>query len=129
MKKCLIDTHTLLWASENSDNLSLPAKEIIDLKSNIILISIVSFWEIAIKVSLGKLQTNIPLNSLKQYLGDTNYSLLHISFEALNRIKSMPFYHRDPFDRMLIAQAITENIPIVSVDTKFDLYPEIQRIW
>jgi len=129
MGKYLIDTHTLLWASENSERLSSLAKKIIDLKPNIILVSIVSFWEIAIKTSLGKLETKIPFNSLKQYLIETNYTLLNIDFDALGYVKTLPFHHRDPFDRMLIAQAITENIPIISADTKFDLYSEIQRIW
>jgi len=135
MKKYLIDTHILLWLVAEPYKLSSKTKEILININNTILVSFVSFWEIAIKTSIGKLEFHTTIDELKLKTFEKNIEIIFPTVQATSKIQIMPFYkeqnieHRDPFDRMLIAQAITENIPIVSVDTKFDLYPEIQRIW
>lgn len=126
--KILIDTHAFLWFINDHPNLSNNAAEL--LESDIdILLSIASLWEIAIKVNLKKLtlpdayETFIPkqltLNSIE---------VLPVTIEHLTVVAKLPLHHRDPFDRLLIAQAIAENIEIISADRKFDSYG-INRRW
>jgi len=135
MKKYLIDTHILLWLTAEPHKLSNISKEIILNIENAIYVSIMSFWEVAIKTSIGKLEFYTTIEELTNKTLEKNIEIITPNIQTIAKIQIMPFYkiqnieHRDPFDRMIIAQAITENIPIISADTKFDLYPEIQRIW
>ncbi|MCH8317840.1 MAG: type II toxin-antitoxin system VapC family toxin [Bacteroidetes bacterium] len=125
----MIDTHTLLWFLEDSKKLSSKAKNLIEhSREGNISISIASFWEIAIKLSIGKLKTNISLKSLIKKTIEEKIDILHITPESLVEVENLPFYHKDPFDRMIIATAITIQVLIISKDEKFDKY-EIERIW
>ena len=125
----LLDTHTLLWAFTASSSLSTRARRLLEDGSNEILVSAVSAWEIATKVRLGKLPTGEELISdFSFYLKQLGVEALPISMAHALRAGRLPGEHRDPFDRMLIAQSQTEDIPILSNDRIFDEY-HIQRIW
>lgn len=127
--KYLLDTHTFLWYVNNDNKLSETSKNIIANQENSIFLSIASIWEIAIKVSLNKLKIPLPLTSfVHTQLNDNDISLLHISVEHTDKVTELPFHHRDPFDRLIIAQFIVENMPIIGNDTLFDNYM-IRRIW
>ncbi|MBE9214875.1 type II toxin-antitoxin system VapC family toxin [Plectonema cf. radiosum LEGE 06105] len=126
--KILLDTHTFLWFINDSQELSRNAVEVLESDVDLLL-SIASLWEIAIKVNLKKLtlpdtyETFIPqqiiLNSIE---------ILPVKLKHLAVVANLALNHRDPFDRLLIAQAIAEEIKIVSADTKFDLY-DVERQW
>ena len=125
----LLDTHTLLWALTASSSLSTRARRLLEDGSNEILVSAVSAWEIATKVRLGKLPTGEELISeFSFYLKQLGVEALPISMEHALRAGRLPGEHRDPFDRMLIAQSQAEDIPILSNDRIFDEY-HVQRIW
>jgi len=125
----LLDTHTLLWSFSAPASLSLRARRIVEDGSNEILVSAASAWEIATKVRLGKLPTGQELVSdFDRYLTRVGFDSLAISVEHAIRAGSLPGEHRDPFDRMLISQAQTENLPILSNDRIFDAY-RVTRIW
>jgi PIN domain nuclease of toxin-antitoxin system len=125
----LLDTHTLLWSFIGSSSLSARARRLIEDGSNEILVSTVSAWEIGTKVRLGKLPTGEELISdFSFYLKQLGVEALPICMEHALRAGRLPGEHRDPFDRMLIAQAQAEDIPIVSNDRIFDEY-HVQRIW
>jgi PIN domain nuclease of toxin-antitoxin system len=125
----LLDTHTLLWSFSADPSLSSRARRLIEDGSNEMLVSAASIWEIAIKVRLGKLPTGeVLLNDLDHYLAHVGFEGLPISLSQAARAGSLRGEHRDPFDRMLIAQAQTENLPIISNDRIFDAY-HVQRIW
>jgi len=125
----LLDTHTLLWCFNGSSSLSPRAHRLIEDGSNEILVSAASAWEIATKVRLGKLPTGEELVSdLEGYLGQLGCVPLPISLDHAVRAGRLPGEHRDPFDRMLIAQAQAEDLKIISNDRIFDDY-HVQRIW
>jgi PIN domain nuclease of toxin-antitoxin system len=127
--RCLLDTHTLLWCFNASPSLSRRARRLIEDGSNEILVSAASGWEIATKVRLGKLPTGEELVSdLDRYLAQLGFDELPISVQQAVRAAKLPGEHRDPFDRMLISQAQTEDIAIISNDRIFDAY-HVQRIW
>ena len=124
----LIDTHTLLWHFNGDKQMSNSAMEI--LKDNKLekYTSIASVWEIAIKVSIGKLLLEFSFDEIEIKLAGSNISLLDISVEHTQKIISLPLHHRDPFDRMIIAQSIAEDLTIISKDKNFPLYP-IKLLW
>jgi PIN domain nuclease of toxin-antitoxin system len=125
----LLDTHTLLWTFNASPSLSSRARRLIEEGSNEILVSAASAWEIATKVRLGKLPTGEELvGELDSYLTQLGFDALPISLAHAVRAGRLPGEHRDPFDRMLIAQALAETLPIVSNDRIFDHY-HVERIW
>ena len=127
--RILLDTHTFLWFCQGSDHLGETVRQTIEEDTNLPLLSIVSIWEIAIKVSLGKLHLQQPFETLIPLLLKQNgIELLHVDIKHLFPLVNLPFHHRDPFDRLLIAQAMQERIPIVSMDAVFDSYP-IERLW
>ena len=127
----LTDTHTLIWFVLADPRLSLVARALIENPDNEIMVSLASFWEIAIKVSKGKLALNQPYgNFIDLCLNQYGFRLLPIEPTHTTRLASLPYppKHKDPFDRLLIAQAIVEGIPIIGVDVAFDDYP-VRRIW
>ena len=127
--KYLLDTHTFLWFINDAPELSIPAKTFIEDPENIIYLSIASLWEIAIKFSLGKLFIPPPfLEFISSQLDENNISLLEITPQHIGVVAGMPFHHRDPFDRLIIAQSLADNIPIIGKDAVFDAYA-IQRYW
>jgi PIN domain nuclease of toxin-antitoxin system len=125
----LLDTHTFLWFIADSDRLSQKARALIEDESNRIYLSAASLWEIAIKVSLGKLNLSEPFETfIPEQLDVNSVELLGISVSHASRVASLPFHHRDPFDRLLAAQALTEDIPILSGDEVLDAYG-VTRVW
>lgn len=124
----LIDTHALLWFYKGAEEISKKAKAIIEDKSNICVLSIASLWEIVLKLSIGKLELAINLPELQKFLHDENIRIVPISFEHLNHYLSLPLEHRDPFDRLIIAQAQYENYSIITKDATFKKY-KIKTIW
>ena len=124
----ILDTHTFLWFLEGSDQLSHKVKsEIKDIK-NSCFISIASLWEIAIKSSLGKLNLKFPFENLTSYLAANDIEILPVTFDHIKELKNLDFHHRDPFDRLIISQAIKENLTIRSRDSNFFRYP-VKIVW
>ena len=127
--KLLLDTHAFLWFVQGSSRLSPRAQALIEDEANEVFLSVVSLWEIAIKVSLGKLQLLQPFETLiSQQLRLNAIALLGITPHHTAGIIALPFHHRDPFDRLLIAQAQAEQMLIVGGDPAFDAY-SITRLW
>lgn len=128
MKNYLLDSHTLLWYFGGNAELPVPAREAIADTSNSIFVSIASIWEIAIKHSLGKLDLPRPFDDLETSILNEGFELLSIKSEELKTLVKLPFYHKDPFDRLLIAQSLTYSCPIIGRDDIFDGYG-VQRFW
>lgn len=127
--RILLDTHGLLWFLTGDPRLSAPARALIEDPSHEILVSMASLWEIAIKQSLGKLRIDRPFEELVPLQPEVNgFAILEIRIEHLSRVRRLDFHHRDPFDRLLAAQALTERIPILSRDEALDAYG-VQRLW
>ena len=126
--RILIDTHIFLWFINNDSQLSLTAK--IPLESDVeLLLSVVSLWEIAIKISTGKMTLPKPFEIfIPEQLQQNDIGVLPIKTDHLTYVTTLPFHHRDPFDRLLIAQSIVEGISIVSVDSAFDPYKVDRRV-
>jgi len=127
MSSLLLDTHAFIWLSEDDPMLPASLRDRIEQTDNV-FVSIASFWEISIKLSLGKLALATNFNDIETKFNATRFQLLHISIKDTIKLSQLPLHHRDPFDRIIIAQSISHSLPIVSVDTAFDAYP-IQRIW
>ena len=124
----LLDTHTFIWFI-NGDS-SLPKKvinEITDL-NNQCFISIASIWEIAIKSKLNKLTLFSAFDKIIEFLDENQIEVLPIGFNHILSLNNLEFHHRDPFDRILIAQAITEELILISKDRNFELY-EVNVFW
>lgn len=127
--KFLLDTHTFLWFIANNPELSKAAKELLEDSNTELLLSYASLWEIAIKVSLGKLSLPEPFEAfVAEQLEVNSIELLPLSVKQISAVVSLPFHHRDPFDRLLAAQSLTEALPLVSRDTIFDEY-RVSRRW
>ena len=128
--RLLLDTHTFLWFIGGDANLSAHAQQLIENTGNERLISIASLWEMSIKASIGRLRLNTTFpNMVKDHVMGNAMDLLPIRPEHLEVVRSLPFHHKDPFDRLIIAQSRSENLPILSRDKVFDDYEGIQRIW
>ncbi len=129
MNTFLLDTHTFIWWVDDSPKLSLRAKEIIADMNNDCYFSLVSSWEIAIKCSINKMRLSLPVEKyIPQNMASNNFKQLPISFRHVSKVEILPLHHRDPFDRLLVAQAMTEQMVFISADTAFDRY-EVKRIW
>lgn len=127
--RLLLDTHSFLWFINESPQISTSARTLIEDASNQPFLSVASLWEMAIKVSIGKLSLGQPFETLiPQQLSINGIALLRITISHTAVVARLPFHHRDPFDRLLIAQAMVEQMPIVSGDTAFDAYT-ITRLW
>jgi PIN domain nuclease of toxin-antitoxin system len=122
MLQNLLDTHTLIWFIEGDENLSATARKLIEEDEAINFVSIASLWEIAIKISIGKLELTTPFNQIEKTLALNGFELLPITMEDTLVISSLLFHHRDPFDRILIAQAITNKMTILTKDHHFHSY-------
>ena len=127
--KYLIDTHTLLWIVTDSAKLSKRAKKIYLDRSNKIFLSMASLWELAIKSSLDKLSLEKSLDDfVVEHIKGNDIQILDIEIPHIFRVEQLPFHHRDPFDRMIIAQLIENNLPILGSDKAFDSY-KVKRVW
>lgn len=125
----LIDTHTLIWSAEHDPRFSRKAEAIFFDDDNKIYVSVASFCEMAIKINLGKLQLEDPLSVfIEQFVLKNDIIVLPVYAEHTLPLVHLPPHHKDPFDRIIIAQAMTHNMPVISKDDVFDLYP-ITRIW
>jgi PIN domain nuclease of toxin-antitoxin system len=125
----LLDTHTVLWFWWNDPQLSAEAMMLICDPTNRKLVSPASAWEVAIKVSLKKLDIGGPYRGFfPHHMLRNNFEWLTITDDHLAGVVALPFHHKDPFDRLLIAQAMAEGIPLVSADAAFDPYG-ITRLW
>jgi PIN domain nuclease of toxin-antitoxin system len=119
----LIDTQTLLWALEDNPNLSQQSKSILEDTTSVLYVSIASLWEIAIKTSIKKLELRQSLAQIVQILPQMEVLVLPIDPVHILTVETLPFFHRDPFDRIIIAQALAENLEIISSDGIFRQYP------
>jgi PIN domain nuclease of toxin-antitoxin system len=126
--KVLLDTHVVVWWLEDASRLSRRAVAILANRNNGILISAAVGWEMAIKVNLGKLKPRSLLDGLGRIVEQEAFSELPISLEAAVRAGTLPLHHRDPFDRLLVAQSESLNVPILSADAILDRY-QIKRLW
>jgi PIN domain nuclease of toxin-antitoxin system len=127
--RLLLDTHTLLWWLTENSSLPPSARKLIAHKNNDVLVSAASAWEIATKVRLGKLPIAVDLaHDFIAYLEQERFETLAVSADHGIRAGLLPGPHKDPFDRMLIAQALAENLAIVSNDVVFDGYG-VKRVW
>ena len=127
--RILLDTHALLWFLLTDARLPGSARSYIVDPANTILLSPASPWEIAIKASLGNYQLPGPFFTyLTQQIDGGTFVLLPIGIAHIAVIATLPVHHKDPFDRILIAQAMVEQVPILSIDVALDAYP-VTRIW
>jgi PIN domain nuclease of toxin-antitoxin system len=127
--KLLLDTHSFLWFVAGSDKISSTARSLIEDSDNQPLLSMASLWEMAIKVSIGRLKLSLPFEELiPEQMSLNGIEVLDIRTEHVAKVVQLPFHHRDPFDRRLIAQAKVEEIPVVGADDTFDAYT-VTRMW
>ena len=124
----LLDTHALIWFLEGDSQLSQTAKSEISNPDNTSFISQATLWEMAIKLSLGKLEMNNSYQDLPKLMWENSIEILTIEFEHFEHIINLPFHHKDPFDRIIIAQLILEKMPLISIDGCFKDYP-VDLIW
>jgi PIN domain nuclease of toxin-antitoxin system len=124
----LLDTHTLIWFLNGDDFLSKKAIKNIENKSATNFISIASLWEIAIKLSLGKLELHTDFNSVSDQIIKNGFQILPITFEDTLILSTLPFHHRDPFDRIIICQSINNKFTILSKDKYFEEY-KVNVLW
>ena len=127
--RLLLDTHVFLWFIEGSPLLSAEARRLIEDINHDKLLSIASAWEMSIKAGTGKLTFDQPLGTLiPEQLDRNGFLLLPIELRHLAPVATLPFHHRDPFDRLLIAQSLVDDLPLVSADGVFDAYG-VTRLW
>lgn len=127
--KLLLDTHAFLWFIAGNLALSRKVRALIEADDNQKLVSVASLTEIAIKTSLGKLTLEQPFAEIiPQQLRRNGFHLHPFTMEHAISLATLPFHHRDPFDRMIIAQSLVENLPVLSNDSAFDAYG-VERLW
>jgi PIN domain nuclease of toxin-antitoxin system len=128
-KKLLFDTHTFIWLDSRPEKLSLAAIAACEDNNNELYLSVVSAWEIMIKTKINRLQLEVPLiEMIEVQQADNDLKLLPVELHLMYALESLPLHHKDPFDRLLIAQAIAEQMFFVSADSQFDQYP-VDLIW
>jgi len=127
--RLLLDTHTFLWWIDDAPELSEAARQAISNADNECFLSVASCWEMAIKSSLGKLSLSKPLDRfVLDQITENGFLLLNIELSHAAKVESLPFHHRDPFDRLLISQAISDELTLVSADRRF-LHYGVKLIW
>ena len=126
--KYLLDTCTLIWYFEKSRRLPPKTRELINRDENRVYLCSVSFLEIAIKVSSGKLELRLPFEEFLDEIGKRDFEILQIENEHLKRLVFLPFHHKDPFDRVMIATALAENLTIITADENIHKY-DVPWIW
>jgi len=127
--RLLLDSHTLIWAADDPARLSPLVQGLLQDPAHDRLTSAATLWEIAIKVGLGKLPLSLPYRQwMERAMADLVLTVLPITLDHAERQSSLPWHHRDPFDRLLVAQAQVEGVPLVSSDAAVDAYG-ITRLW
>jgi|HubBroStandDraft_2_1064218.scaffolds.fasta_scaffold1068580_1 PIN domain nuclease of toxin-antitoxin system len=124
----LLDTHTFLWLLREPETLPDQVQRIARNRSETLALSLVTPWEMAIKVGLGKLDAAEILDNFERLTTLSGYSVLETTVRQVIHSGRLPLHHKDPFDRLLIAQALDLRIPLLSADTDFDLYG-VKRVW
>ena len=124
----LLDTHTLIWLLEGDNQLSKKAIEVIENPENSSFISSATLWEMAIKISIGKLTMSISSQELPKLIWENGIEILPLEVEHYLKVSCLPFHHNDPFDRIIISQALLEQMVIVGKDQHFQAYG-VQIIW
>ena len=127
--RLLLDTHAFLWFVAGDTTLSARGRALIEDDANEKLVSLASLWEIAIKTSIGKLPLKKPFEQfIPEQLQRNGFQVFGLTVEHTAKVAALPLHHRDPFDRMLVAQCLVENLPLLSSDEPLDAYG-IQRLW
>lgn len=121
--KLLLDTHTFLWLDSEPEKLSQHIQELCQDPKNTLLLSVVSIWEIQIKKQLGKLELRIPLSEIVREQQENGIEILVIESAHILGLESLPNHHKDPFDRLLISQAVVEDAILISADPLIKQYP------
>jgi len=124
----LLDTHTLIWFLNGDEQLSTKARKNIEKSGAANFVSIASLWEMSIKTSLGKLEMKSHFSKVAELIDDNGFQILPITFADTLLLLSLPFHHKDPFDRIIISQSISNGLTIISKDNYFDKY-EIKLLW
>ncbi|MCF0056939.1 type II toxin-antitoxin system VapC family toxin [Dyadobacter sp. CY356] len=128
MQQYLLDTHTLLWMQDDNKNLSPLAKKILSDGNSQLYVSIASFWEVTIKLSLRKLELEYTIDELFTACEITNIVILPIEIAFLKELHSLPFFHKDPFDRIIAATALSLDLSIITIDEYIKRY-NLKTIW
>ena len=127
--RLLLDTHAFLWFVTSDERLSPVAEQVMRGSDHELLLSVASVWESAVKYNLGRLPVPEPLDTfIPTQLHANRIALLPIELRHTFEVARLPRHHRDPFDRLLIAQSLTERLPVISADGAFDAYT-VQRVW
>ncbi len=132
MRRVLLDTHALIWFFEGSQELSKRAKDEIINSDNARFVSAASFWEMAIKISIGKLEMDLSMEDLQRLTWENGIEVLPVEVEHTFLLRTLPFHHKDPFDRLIFSQATYEGLNLLSNDSIFDAYfgnETRRRIW
>jgi len=124
----ILDTQIFIWFCEGDEKLPNKVRDIISNKENNIKVSIASLWEMTIKMSIEKLVLSFSITEIMNLVFENGFKVLPIEVKHLISLFDLKYFHRDPFDRMIIAQSISENIPVISSDGIFKEYP-VQVIW
>jgi PIN domain nuclease of toxin-antitoxin system len=127
MNRLLLDTHALIWFVSNDLNLPVSTRDKIESADDVFL-SIASLWEMAIKLNIGKLVLQGNFEDIEPQLNAAGITILPLTFADTVQFRYLPLHHRDPFDRILVAQAINHSLVLISCDVAFDAY-DLQRVW
>lgn len=128
MSSYLLDTHTVLWMASNPDKLPAKVQDLLLAPTAKLFVSIASAWEVAIKLNLGKLDLDGGISTFFDICSANSIQVLNISKNALEALSNLPFIHRDPFDRLLVVTALTENLTMLSADKNIQRY-KINYVW
>jgi PIN domain nuclease of toxin-antitoxin system len=121
--RLLLDTHVFIWWADEPEKLSRAALSALENEANELLLSVVSVWEMQIKIQLGKLKLSLPLKDLIKNQQDTNdLTVSPVALPHVLGLDALPFHHKDPFNRLLIAQSIEEDLALVTTDSQFSAY-------
>jgi len=124
----ILDTHVLIWFLNGDKSLSTKARKAIESDNAENFVSIASIWEISIKLSLDRLSIKVPFAKLSNELDKNNFQLLPITFNDTVILSTLPFHHKDPFDRLIISQSIANDFTVISKDKEFSAY-KIKLLW
>ena len=124
----LLDTHTLIWFLNGDDKLSKKSREIIENQDNLKLVSVATVWEIAIKISLGKFKFDKGFKQFLDLIDNNGFEIIPITFDHALTISRLEFIHRDPFDRLIISQALTDDLMIITKDEYIEKY-DVKTTW
>ena len=125
---CLLDTHTVIWFLNGDNRLSNKVKKIIENPDNSKIVSIASIWEMAIKISLGKLKVENGFIKFLELIENNGFEVFPITFEHAMAVSTLEFIHRDPFDRLIVAQALTDHFTVITKDENIQKY-NIETLW